>query len=112
MSPVLKRLLLLLMFLLLFLPMLYLLLLRFALTLCRDGTADPDGLSYPFLRHLHPAGMEFLLSFFNWLYTSELLSNLWRQSIIILIPKPGKDHSLPGTFHPISLTSYLFKLLE
>ena len=75
---------------------------RFALALCRDGAASPDGLSYRFLRHLHPRAMEFLLSFFNWLYTSELFPDLWHQSIVIPIPKPGKDHSLPGNFRPIS----------
>ena len=32
-----------------------------ALARCRDGAAGPDGLSYPFRRHLHPTAMEFLL---------------------------------------------------
>ena len=86
--------------------------LRFALALCTDGAAGPDGLSYPFLRHLHPTVMDFLLGFFNWIYVSELFPALWCQSIVIPIPKPGKDHSLPGNFRPISLTSCLCKLLE
>ena len=51
--------------------------LRFALVLCRNGAASPDGLSYPFFRHLYPTAMEFLLSFFNWIYTSELFPDLW-----------------------------------
>ena len=42
------------------------------LAICRDGAAGPDGLSYPFLHHFHPTAIEFLLSFFNWVYTSEL----------------------------------------
>ena len=50
--------------------------LRFALAPCRDGASGPDGLSYPFLRHLHPTAMEFLLSFLNWIYTSELFPGL------------------------------------
>ena len=33
-------------------------------------------------------------------------------NIVIPILKPDKNHSLPGIFLPISLTSYLFKLLE
>ena len=86
--------------------------LRFALALCRDGAAGLDGLSFPFLRHLHPTAMVFLLSFFNLIYTSELFPDLWYQSIVIPIPNPGKDHSLPGNFRPISLTSCLCKLLE
>ena len=28
--------------------------LRSALASCMDGAAGPDGLSHPFLRHLHP----------------------------------------------------------
>ena len=83
--------------------------LRFILTLCRDGAAD--GLSYPFFRHLHPTAME-IFSFFNWIYTSELFPDLWHQSVVIPIPKPGKDRSLPGNFSPISLTSCLYKLFE
>ena len=50
--------------------------LRFALALCRDGAAGPDGLSYPFVRHLHPSAMDFLLDFFNWNYVSELFLDL------------------------------------
>ena len=50
--------------------------LRFALALCRDGAVCPDGLSYPFLRQLNPTAMGFLLSFFNWIYSSELFPDL------------------------------------
>ena len=85
--------------------------LRSALAFCRDRSAGPDSLSYPFLRHLHLTAMEFLL-FLNWVYTSELFPDLWHQSTVIPIPKPGKDNSLPGNFHPISLTSSICKLLE
>ena len=80
----------------------------YTLVLCRDGTAS---LSYPFLHH-HPTAMEFLLNFFYWVYTSELFPDLLHQSIVIPIPKPGKDHSLPRNFRPISFTSCLCKLFE
>ena len=85
--------------------------LRSALARCKDGVAGPDGLSYPFLRHLHHTAMEFPLSFFNWVHTFELFPDLWHLSIIISISKPGKGHSLPLNFCPISLTLCLFKLL-
>ena len=84
----------------------------FAFALCRDSAAGSDGLSYPFLCHLNPTATEFLLKFVNWIYTSELFPDLWCQSIVIRIPKPCKDHSLPGNFCPISLTSCICKLLE
>ena len=56
--------------------------------------------------------MKLLLCFFNRVYTSGLLPDLWPQSVVISIPKLDKDHSLPGNFRPIPLTSYLCKLLE
>ena len=73
--------------------------LRFALALCRDGATDPDGLSYPFLRQLHPTVMEFLLSFFNWIYTSELYPDLGHQSIVIPIPIPPPIRVPSFPFH-------------
>lgn len=36
----------------------------------------------------------------------------WKTAIIITIPKPGKDHSLPENHRPISLLSTLSKILE
>ena len=50
-----------------------------------------DGLSYPFLRHLHSTTIEFLLSFFNCIYKSEKYSDIWHLPIVIRIPKLNKD---------------------
>jgi len=37
----------------------------------------------------------------------------WRKSRTVFIPKPGKsDYSIPKSFRPISLTSFLFKTME
>ncbi|GBL76420.1 UNC93-like protein [Araneus ventricosus] len=36
----------------------------------------------------------------------------WLKAIVIPIPKPGKDKQDPNNYRPISLTSYLNKLLE
>jgi len=36
----------------------------------------------------------------------------WKKSIIIMIPKPGKDHTLTSSYSPISLLSCLSKLFE
>ena len=38
---------------------------------------------------------------------------IWRQSKVIFIPKPGKDdYAQAKSFRPISLTPFLFKTLE
>ena len=36
----------------------------------------------------------------------------WSEAIVIPIPKPGKDHSDPNNYRPISLTSCICKTLE
>jgi len=40
------------------------------------------------------------------------LRRTWKKSIIIMIPKPGKDHTIPSSYRPISLLSCLSKLFE
>jgi len=36
----------------------------------------------------------------------------WKKSIITMIPKPGKDHTLTSSYRPISFLSCLSKLFE
>jgi len=36
----------------------------------------------------------------------------WKRSIIIMIAKPGKDHTIPTSYRPISLLSCLSKLVQ
>ena len=37
----------------------------------------------------------------------------WRKAKVVLLPKQGKkDYSEPKSFRPISLTSFIFKMLE
>ncbi|KAH8291662.1 hypothetical protein KR018_005060 [Drosophila ironensis] len=36
----------------------------------------------------------------------------WKTSIIIMIPKPGIDHTIPTSYRPIRLLSCLSKLFE
>ncbi len=36
----------------------------------------------------------------------------WRDVRVVLIPKPGTEHSLVKSYHPISLSSFMLKTLE
>lgn len=40
------------------------------------------------------------------------MPSAWTEAIIIPVPKPSKDASLPGNYIPVSLTSYMCKLME
>lgn len=36
----------------------------------------------------------------------------WLEAIVIPIPKAGKDHTDPNNYHPIALTSCIYKTME
>jgi len=50
--------------------------------------------------------------FFNGIITLGYYLKKWKKSIIILIPKPGKDQTIPSPYRPISLLSCLCKWFE
>ena len=83
-----------------------------ALSSCRDGSPGPDGITYPMIRHLHPHAVFFLQQLFLSIWISGDFPDAWRRSLVVPIPKPGKDLQLPGSFRPISLTCCLCKLME
>ena len=63
----------------------------------------PDKLSIFHLRSLGPRAIEYLTAFFNDSVTSCRIPAIWKSSIVIPIPKPGKDSSLGTSYRPISL---------
>ena len=84
-----------------------------AITNLPDKTAPGvDKIHYSIIKHLPTDFINVLLEFFNFLWSSGSFPNLWRHSIIVPIPKPDKDHSLPNSYRPISLTATLCKLME
>lgn len=40
------------------------------------------------------------------------IPSCWRSTLVTFIPKPGKDPSIPKSYRPICLTSFLLKTLE
>ena len=53
-----------------------------------------------------------MLKLFNRVWDSGQLPSVWKQAIIIPVPKPGKDPSDPSSYRPIALTSHLCKIME
>jgi hypothetical protein len=73
----------------------------------------PDELGPSVLKHLTVSALEILKFLYDASITSGYTPNLWRQSKVIFIPKSGKDdYALAKSFRPISLTPFLFKVLE
>jgi len=77
-----------------------------------DTAVGADNISYRMLKNMPYAGLEYLLKVLNACFTSSFVHERWRHATIIPIAKPGKDHSNPRNYRPISLTSNLCKTLE
>ena len=81
-----------------------------AINLCRNSTAfGPDKLSI--LKHLVPRAIEYITTLFNFSVITCQIPTIWKSSLIIPIPKPGKDTSQGTSYRPISLLCPVVKSL-
>ena len=84
-----------------------------AIKSCRNSKAfGPDKLSIFHLKHLGPRAIEYITTLFNLSATTCRITTIWKSSLIIPIPKPGKDTSQGTSYRPISLICPAAKVLE
>lgn len=83
-----------------------------AISGCKITAPGPDGISNIMFKNMPESGRIHLLKVFNLLWTENYFHPDWHMAHIIPIPKPGKDHSNPRNYRPISLTSCMCKLFE
>ena len=80
---------------------------------CRNSKAfGLDKLSIFHLKHLGPRAIEYITIFFNLSATTCRIPAIWKSSLIIPIPKPGKDTSQGTSYRPISLICPAAKVLK
>ena len=80
---------------------------------CRNSKAfGPDKLSIFHLKHLGHRAIEYITALFNLSVTACQIPAIWKSSLIIPIPKPGKDTSVGTSYQPISLLCPAAKVLE
>ena len=72
----------------------------------------PDKLSIFHLKNLGPRAIEYLTALFNDSVTSCRIPAIWKSSIVIPIPKTGKDSYLGTSYRPISLLCPAAKVME
>ena len=82
-----------------------------ALKKCHDTAVGCD-IHCQFLKHLPFRFLDSLLRIFNQIWHTGILPDSWKEAIVILIPKPGKDSTNPINHRPISLTSCVCKTME
>ena len=64
------------------------------------------------LQNLPDTALQILLSLLNRVWVGNSIPHVWKKAIIIPVPKAEKDQSLASSYHPISLTSCVCKLLD
>ena len=80
---------------------------------CRSSRSyGPDSLSIFHLKNLGPLATEHLTALYNDSLKSCRLASIWKTSLVIPIPKPGKDSSQGTSYRPISLLCPAAKVLE
>ncbi|KAI5756508.1 hypothetical protein M8J77_025578 [Diaphorina citri] len=77
-----------------------------------QSSPGPDEIHNLMLRHLPSSTKSLLLKIFNKIWKEDEFPEGWKKSILVPIPKPNKDSTLPENLRPINLTSCLCKLFE
>ena len=77
-----------------------------------NSPPGPDQIHYEILRHLLIETLHILFAIINETWKSDTFPELWREALIISIPKPGKDNFNPLNYRPIALTSCICKTVE
>ena len=86
--------------------------LKTSLHKAHDTAEGPDKIHYQFLKRLPSDVLHILLQIFNDIWKTGNFPDIWKETTIIPIPKPGKDYSNPNNYRPIALTSCICKTME
>ena len=86
--------------------------LRQSLQKANDLATGLDQVHYQLLTHIPDSAVSILLKVYSDIWESGCFLPSWHEAVVIPIHKPGKDHSDPGNFRPIALTSSLCKTME
>ena len=77
-----------------------------------EKAVGEDEIHNSFLKNLSITKQQELLGIINRSWRRKEIPKSWKESLIIPIPKVGKDHSNPNSYRPISLLSCVGKVAE
>ena len=86
--------------------------LRTALKHCKDTSPGEDGIHYTMMKNMTEDQIEKLLTYFNYLYTTNKFPDAWRTAVVLPFLKPGKISNVTSSYRPIALTSCMCKVME
>lgn len=78
----------------------------------KGQSVGPDLIGYPMLQHLPYKSKVILLKLINQIWDSGKIPEEWKESVVVPLPKPGKDPKILGNQRPISLMSCVGKTVE
>ena len=78
----------------------------------RKGAPGSDGISNKVLKLLPDIYHQIIANICSASLKLAYMPTAWKEAVIVMIPKPNKDHNLPSNHRPISLLCTLSKLVE
>jgi hypothetical protein len=72
----------------------------------------PDLITYEHIKHLPPEAVSIILTIFNAAIKLHHFPNKFKECLVTLIPKPGKDPTSPLAYRPITLAPCISKIFE
>ena len=84
--------------------------LEYAIAESSDSAVGPDEMHNTMFKKLSEGGKQYILEFFNLIFSEGVLPEDWKLAYIIPILKEAKDPLDPKSYRPISLLSCLSKL--
>ncbi|GBN61834.1 hypothetical protein AVEN_173395-1 [Araneus ventricosus] len=72
----------------------------------------PDGIPNKALKMIPPNLLTCITKVFNKCLLHHYFPPSWKIAHVLMFPKPGQNHKLPGNYRPISLLSNLGKIYE
>jgi ribonuclease HI len=77
-----------------------------------DSSPGIDSIPYAFFKHLSAFALGVILVFLNSIWMAGNLPTQWKNTLLVPIPKQGKDLRQSESYRPISLTSCFCKVYE
>lgn len=78
----------------------------------RRKAPGSDGIDPILIKNLSKKAVVQLTYIINGILKLQHWPAQWKEAIIVPVPKPGKDHSQPASYRPISLLSHISKVAE
>nr|WP_253308721.1 reverse transcriptase family protein [Rickettsia endosymbiont of Ceutorhynchus assimilis] len=77
-----------------------------------EKAPGPDGIPYRALKNLPRKVIVQLVQITNAILKLQHFPFQWKKALVVMIPKPGKNLTLPSSYRPISLLNSFAKLVE